>query len=124
MSGRQCTKCGSVRFNSNSRCMDCRNARARRRNERMKANGGHHTVAEWRSLLAASPCCAECGRPWEHIPRRPDPRYRFVWTKGHKVHVTAGGTNDISNLQAECYQCNFRKNAGRSIRVRPQSWLG
>lgn len=27
------------------------------------------------------------------------------------VPVLHGGTNDISNLQAECYECNFRKNA-------------
>lgn len=25
--------------------------------------------------------------------------------------VLHGGTNDVSNLQAECYECNFRKNA-------------
>lgn len=93
--------------------MDCRNARAKRRNERVKANGGSHTRAEWLALLAASPRCAECGRRWEEIPPRPDPRYKAVWTKGHKVHVIDGGTADIANLQAECYQCNFRKNAGR-----------
>lgn len=79
----------------------------------MKANGGSHSATEWRALLAASPVCAECERPWDAIPKRPDPRYKHTWTKGHKIHVLDGGTNDLSNLQAECYQCNFKKNAGR-----------
>jgi hypothetical protein len=39
-----------------------------------------------------------------------------AWTKGHKVPVLHGGTDDLSNLQAECYQCNFRKNAARVAR--------
>jgi hypothetical protein len=114
-----CTKCGSTRFNTWNRCMDCRNARARVRLSRIEANGGTHTLQEWEGLLARSPTCVECGRTWSAIPARPDTRYRHSWTKGHKVPVLHGGTNDITNLQAECYQCNFRKNAGsiRSHRV-------
>lgn len=92
--------------------MDCRNARGKLRSARLIANGGTHTAAEWRALLARSPKCAECGRAWGEIPPRPDPRYKWVWTKGHKLPVYHGGTNDISNIQAECYQCNFGKNAG------------
>lgn len=92
--------------------MDCRNQRARVRQERIKANGGSHTRQEWESLLAASPCCAVCGRAWHLIPPRPDGRYRHTWTKAHKVQVYHGGTDNIANLQAECYECNFRKNAG------------
>lgn len=110
---RVCTKCGSQRFNSWNRCMDCRNARARVRQSRIKANGGSHTRQEWEQLLVNSPTCAECGRTWEAVPQRPDPRYQHTWTKGHKVPVLHGGTDDIANLQAECYECNFRKNAGR-----------
>lgn len=91
--------------------MDCRNARARLRQERLGANGGKHLRSQWLALLARSPSCAECGRSWDEIPPRPDPRYRATWTKGHKMPVVAGGTDDISNIQAECYQCNFRKNA-------------
>ena len=108
---RTCTKCGSQRFNSWDRCMDCRNQRARVRQDRIKANGGSHTRAEWLAFLAASPRCAECGRAWDQIPLRPDGRYRHTWTKGHKVPVLHGGTDDLANLRAECYQCNFRKNA-------------
>lgn len=90
--------------------MDCRNARAKVRQARIKANGGQHTRAQWLALLAASPCCAECGRTWDQVPPRPDPRYRHTWTKGHKVPVLHGGSADIANIQAECYECNFRKN--------------
>ncbi|MDR6587412.1 HNH endonuclease [Agrobacterium tumefaciens] len=113
---KKCTKCGGTRFNSWDRCMDCRNARGKVRLAKMKANGGKHTVGEWKAMLAASSTCAECNRPWEIIPRRPDPRYKSVWTKGHKIPVHHGGTDDIANLQAECYECNFRKNAGALTR--------
>lgn len=93
--------------------MDCRNERAKVRLARMKVNGGQHTRAEWQALLAASPNCAECGRAWDEIPLRPDGRYSHTWTKGHKIPVLRGGSDDIANLQAECYQCNFRKNASQ-----------
>lgn len=93
--------------------MDCRNARARRRQARILENGGSHTSSEWKALLAASSVCAECKRSWKDIPKRPDQRYKNVWTKGHIIPVFHGGTDNISNLQAECYQCNFEKNAGR-----------
>lgn len=92
--------------------MDCRNARGKVRNSRLAANGGRHTAAEWKALLAASPACAVCKRYWSDIPLRPDPRYKTVWTKGHKIAVYHGGTDDIGNIQAECYECNFGKNAG------------
>lgn len=107
-----CTKCCSTRFNSHDRCMDCRNERAKVRAARIKANGGAHKVREWIELLEKTPACVECGRKWDAIPPRPDPRYKNTWTRGHKLPVFHGGTDDISNIQAECYQCNFRKNAG------------
>jgi hypothetical protein len=107
-----CTKCGGTRFNRWNRCMDCRNQRAKVRAERVKKNGGSHTSAEWESLLAKSPTCAACRRPWSEIPTRPDPRYKHTWTKGHKIPIYHGGSDNISNIQAECYECNFKKNAG------------
>jgi hypothetical protein len=113
---RTCTKCASKRFNSHNRCMDCRNERAKVRKERERRNGGKHTRAEWLALLAASLKCAVCNRFWSEISLRPDSRYKVVWTKGHKTPVYHGGSNDISNIQAECYECNFRKNAG-SLRL-------
>ena len=91
--------------------MDCRNARAKRRVERIRANGGSHTEKEWKSLLGESPACAVCKRRWEDVPPRPDRRYKHTWTKGHIIPVYHGGSNDIGNIQAECYECNFRKNA-------------
>ena len=92
--------------------MDCRNQRAKVRAERIKNNGGTHTSDEWKLLLTKSPTCAVCGRSWAEIPPRPDPRYKNTWTKGHKIPVYHGGSDDISNIQAECYECNFKKNAG------------
>jgi hypothetical protein len=106
-----CTKYGSIRFNSWSRCMDCRNGRAKVRTERIKSNGGSHMRVQWQSLLALSPTCAACGRLWSDIPARPDPRYKYTLTKGHKVPYFHGGSDDIENFQAECYECNFKKTA-------------
>ena len=114
-----CTRCGSARFNSWNRCMDCRNRRARTRMRRLSDNGGSHTERQWQELLASTPRCVECSRLWSEIPPRPDGRYRNTWTKGHKLAVYHGGTHEISNIQAECYQCNFRKNAGRLRRPAP-----
>ena len=81
--------------------------------ERIKANGGSHSAKEWRQLLAATACCVECGRKWSDIPPRPDPRYKHTWTKGHKIPAFHGGTDFIDNIQPECYECNFTKNAGK-----------
>lgn len=116
-STKSCTKCGGDRFNSWNRCMDCRNERARIRQQRIKANGGSHKKSEWEALLASSPRCAECGRAWDEVPARPDGRYHHTWTKGHKLPVLHGGSDDIGNIQAECYQCNFRKNANVVIKA-------
>ncbi len=110
---KRCTKCGGTRFNAYERCMDCRNARAKIRAARIMANGGSHTKKEWLQLLDISPHCAVCGRAWNEIPPRPDARYQHTWTKGHKIPIYHGGSNSIENIQAECYQCNFKKNAGR-----------
>lgn len=107
-----CTKCGGTRFNSWQRCMDCRNERAKGRLAKIKANGGSHTAAEWKAVLAQFDRCPECDRTWTEIPARPDTRYSAVWTKGHKIPVHHGGGDSISNIQPECYQCNFGKNAG------------
>lgn len=89
--------------------MDCRNERAKRRNERQKKNGGKHSTAEWNALLKNTPQCPECGRLWSEIPPRPDTRYRTVWTKDHLVPVIDGGRDDISNIRPLCYECNFKR---------------
>ena len=92
--------------------MDCRNKRAKLRIARIKANGGSHTRKEWVELLSKSLKCAICNRTWNEIQQRPDARYRHTWTKGHKIPIYHGGRDDIGNIQAECYECNFKKNAG------------
>lgn len=113
-----CTKCGGMRFNSWNRCMDCRNKRATVRLARIKANGGSHTKKEWEALLSATSACAECGRKWSEVPYRPDSRYKNTWTKGHKVPIFHGGSDAIPNIQAECYECNFKKNAGKLTKLK------
>lgn len=113
-----CTACGSTRINDWDACMDCRNARGKVRTGRIKANGGSHTRKQWLALLAAHPACVICSRRWEDVPPRPDKRYGDrTWTKGHIVDVEDGGTNDIGNIQPECYECNFRKRRSRLARI-------
>lgn len=112
-SAKCCTKCGGTRFNASDRCMDCRNVRAKVRVARIKANGGSHTRKQWLQLLENCSRCAICHRAWDEIPPRSDTRYAHTWTKGHKIPIFHGGADNIENIQAECYQCNFTKNAGR-----------
>ena len=89
--------------------MDCRNARARTRLERMKVNGGTHSAMEWKSLLAKTPRCPGCDRPWNDVPPRPDGRYKHTWTKDHIIPVIKGGSDQIGNLRPLCYSCNFKR---------------
>ena len=117
-----CTKCGSTRFNSHNRCMDCRNDRGKKRRERIKAAGGSHTEAQWLAVVARTPSCPDCKRTWADIPFPRNALFKNVWTRDHIVPIYHGGNNDISNIRALCYQCNFRKNAGPlgPRRPRPQ----
>lgn len=100
--------------------MDCRNQRSLIRLARIKDNGGSHTKVEWERVLANTPACAVCGRSWDQISKRPDTRYKYVWTKGHIIPIYHGGSDNISNIQAECYECNFRKNAGELKNKKPK----
>lgn len=73
------------------------------RHAQLKANGGAHTANEWRLLCALYNWrCASCKR------KRP-------LTKDHVIPVIQGGSNDISNLQPLCRECNSSKN-GRAMR--------
>lgn len=116
-----CTKCGNRSFGwytSSSTghihyyCTVCRDERRVNYLKRKLANGGTHTIGEWRKKLARYSRCPRCGRRWEDIPSRPNKRYKNVWTKDHKIPLSRGGSDDISNIQPLCYQCQFRKNAG------------
>lgn len=90
-------------------CRTCRRIRANNYSARKKINGGHHTRKEWICLLQNSTRCAICGNAWVNIPKRPDKRYKYVWTKDHKIPLSLGGTDDITNIQAVCYRCNSAK---------------
>lgn len=73
------------------------------RREQLKANGGSHTVNEWRLLCALYDWkCASCSK------KRP-------LTKDHIIPVIQGGTDDISNIQPLCRPCNSSKH-GRAMR--------
>lgn len=112
-----CRKCGGTRFNNWNCCMDCRNARAKLRNRRIEENGGRHTDQEWRALVAEHSVCPDCGRRWEEIPLPTVAKWRSVITKGHIIPVTKGGTNDITNIKPQCYQCNIRQGTRLGMEV-------
>lgn len=82
-------------------------AGAHRRRARKEANGGTHSAREWRDLCAKyNHRCLCCG---EAKPLTID----------HVVPLVDGGTNDISNIQPLCLDCNLRKHA-QTIDYRPK----
>lgn len=86
-------------------------AGAHRRRARKEANGGTYSAQEWRDLCAKyNHRCLCCG---ETKPLTVD----------HVVPLKFGGTNDISNIQTLCLDCNLRKHA-RTIDYRPPYELG
>ena len=120
-----CSKCGSHDFGIwtsastgrvNQYCRACRRVRAAQYTARKKLSSGSHTRREWLQKLQAFDKCPGCGLRWSDIPKRPDRRYRFVWTKDHIIPLTRGGGDDISNIQPLCYRCNSSKCNGRQIR--------
>jgi 5-methylcytosine-specific restriction endonuclease McrA len=73
--------------------------REMRRMFRMLANGGSHTELQWQNLLEnTGHKCVGCGRT--------DVRLQ----KDHIKPVYRGGTDDISNIQPLCWDCNKMKN--------------
>lgn len=77
-----------------------------RRRARKEANGGSYTAKEWRDLCAKyGHVCLCCG---EAKPLTVD----------HVVPLVSGGSNDISNIQPLCLDCNLRKHT-RTIDYRP-----
>ena len=117
----KCTKCGGLNFGlwtssssgkASYYCIPCRNFRRETYNKRKLENGGHHTRSEWLARLAQHDACPRCQRRWENVPPRPNKRYKHTWTKDHIVPLFRGGSDNISNIQPLCYQCQFKKNAG------------
>lgn len=85
-----------TRINNNNRRARIRNA------------GGKFTAQEFRELCARYDWrCLACG---EKRPLSPD----------HVVPISRGGSNDISNIQPLCSECNNRKHA-RTIDYRPRA---
>ncbi len=78
------------------------NARIRksRRRARELGNGGSHTVAQWRMLCEAWEwSCSYCGVP---VTERGVER-------DHKIPLSRGGSDDISNIAVSCRRCNRSK---------------
>lgn len=70
-----------------------------RRRARKRGNGGTFTSAEWRDKCALlGNVCIYCG---EAKPLTID----------HKVPLSRGGTNDITNIVPACRDCNLTKRA-------------
>src|SRR5947209_6938070 len=113
-----CTKCGSINWGTwtssskgtiNIYCKTCRKSRAHTYDLRKSLAAGTHTQKQWLNKLATYTCCPSCGRRWEEIPKRPDKRYKYVWTKDHIIPLGQGGSDMIDNIQPLCYKCNFAK---------------
>ena len=90
-------------------CRVCRRERAKNYNKRKANASGSHTKKQFEQKLKEFDSCPICKRNWDIIPKRPDKRYKFVWTEDHIVPLNQGGTDDIGNIQPLCYQCNFGK---------------
>lgn len=68
-----------------------------RRRARKAAAGPTHTLAEWREKCALfANLCAYCG---EAKPL----------TRDHKIPLSRGGTDDITNILPACRSCNCKK---------------
>lgn len=71
-----------------------------KRSQQLRDNGGKHTNAEWRRLVASFDYrCVACLRQEPNV----------VLTKDHVIPVSKGGRDDIANIAPLCKSCNSRK---------------
>lgn len=73
-----------------------------RRRARKRQSGGIFTKEDWITLVARSPHCYWCKRPWTKT-RRP--------THDHVVPLSKGGKNSVDNSVCACMRCNTYKGA-------------
>lgn len=70
------------------------------RKQRIKTNGGSHTIQEWETLKAqynwTCPCC-----------KKSEPEIKL--TEDHVISLKRGGSDNIENIQPLCGGCNSKK---------------
>lgn len=98
----RCGQCRQLHTTGRRLCGDCERQRRRSRPTAARRGLGYDHQQAAVAVLAGATTCAICGRP----PTAGDPL-----TAGHLLDRQLGGTNEITNYQAEHESCNFAKRA-------------
>lgn len=109
-----CNICGALEKTPSGVCLPCNRRRRREHPERFRAldaarrarvlnAGPSYTPDELRAQFEAQKgTCHWCHKK---VGKR-----RSSWHADHVIPLTAGGTNDISNIVVSCARCNLQKN--------------
>lgn len=89
-------------------------AKWRRRRARELHAPGEFTAEDWEVLVALSPRCHWCKKPFNKA-RQP--------THDHVIPLSKGGANTVQNSVCACGSCNSRKGARRSDPITGQGLL-
>jgi hypothetical protein len=77
-----------------------RKGNKRVRRFRIRNNGGVHSIEEWEAMkMQYNLTCPSC--------KKKEPEIKL--TRDHIIAVSAGGTDDIKNIQPLCVKCNASK---------------